>query len=302
VNIFAPLIRRPIGTSLLALGLTLAGLWAYLLLGVAALPSLDFPGVYVVASQPGASAQTMASTILAPLERHLGRIPGVDEMYGNAREGEASVMVRFTFDRTADSAARDVQAAINAAAPDLPSGMPGPPQYFKFDTAQIPILFITLTSSGMPQDQLFDLADTLLKPAVSQIPGVAQVQVFGGTPHAVRIELDTGALAAKGLTANDVANALRAANVTSPQGTLSDGRTQMTVTASDGLQTPDEFAHLLIAMKQSVRKPTRWPRWRRSAPSCLSCARRCRPACRCTRCSTSPRPPSRRCMRSRSRC
>jgi multidrug efflux pump len=252
VNIFAPLIRRPIGTSLLALGLTLAGFWAYLLLGVAALPSLDFPGVYVVASQPGASAQTMASTILAPLERHLGRIPGVDEMYGNASEGQASVMVRFTFDRTADSAARDVQAAINAAAPDLPSGMPSPPQYFKFDTAQIPILFITLTSSGLPQDQLFDLTDTLLKPAVAQIPGVAQVQVFGGTPHAVRIELDTEALAAKGLTANDVANALRAANVTSPQGTLSDGRTQMTVTASDGLHTPEEFARLLIAMKHGV--------------------------------------------------
>ncbi|EIM03258.1 efflux RND transporter permease subunit [Rhodanobacter denitrificans] len=252
MNIFAPLIRRPVGTSLLALGLMLAGLWAYLLLGVAALPSLDFPGVYVVASQPGASAQTMANTVLAPLERHLGRIPGVDEMYGNASEGQASVMVRFTFDRTADSAARDVQAAINAAAVDLPSGMPSPPQYFKFDTAQIPILFLTLTSTGLPQDQLFDLADTMLKPAVAQIDGVAQVQVFGGTPHAVRIELDNGALAAKGLTTNDVANALRAANVTSPQGTLSDGRTQMTVSASDSLQTPAEFARLLISVKNGT--------------------------------------------------
>ena len=252
MNIFAPLIRRPVGTSLLALGLMLAGLWAYLLLGVAALPSLDFPGVYVVASQPGASAQTMANTVLAPLERHLGRIPGVDEMYGNASEGQASVMVRFTFDRTADSAARDVQAAINAAAVDLPSGMPSPPQYFKFDTSQIPILFLTLTSTGLPQDQLFDLADTMLKPAVAQIGGVAQVQVFGGTPHAVRIELDNGALAAKGLTTNDVANALRAANVTSPQGTLSDGRTQMTVSASDGLQTPAEFARLLISVKNGT--------------------------------------------------
>jgi multidrug efflux pump len=252
VNIFAPLIRRPAGTSLLALGLVLAGLCAYLLLGVAALPSLDFPGVYVVAQQPGASAQTMANTVLAPLERHLGRIPGVDEMYGNATEGAASVMVRFTMSRTADSAARDVQAALNAAAVDLPTGMPSPPAYFKFDTAQIPILFITLTSTGLPQDQLFDLTDTLLKPAVAQITGVAQVQVFGGTPHAVRIELDNTALAAKGLTANDVANALRAANVTSPQGTLSDGRTQMTVTASDGLHEPEEFAHLLIAMRHGT--------------------------------------------------
>jgi len=252
MNIFAPLIRRPVGTSLLAIGLMLAGLWAYLLLGVAALPSLDFPGVYVVANQPGASAQTMANTVLAPLERHLGRIPGIDEMYGNAREGSASVMVRFTMSRTADSAARDVQAAINAAAVDLPTGMPSPPQYFKFDTSQIPILFITLTSNGMPQDKLFDLADTLLKPAVAQIDGVAQVQVFGGTPHAVRIELDNNALAAKGLTANDVANALRAANVTSPQGTLSDGRTQMTVTASDGLHEPAEFARLLISVKNGT--------------------------------------------------
>ncbi|OZB60044.1 MAG: acriflavin resistance protein [Lysobacterales bacterium 14-68-21] len=252
MNIFAPLIRRPVGTSLLAAGLVLAGICAYLLLGVAALPSLEFPGVYVVAQQPGASAQTMASTVLAPLERHLGRIPGVDEMYGNASEGSASVMVRFTFDRTADKAARDVQAAINAAAPDLPSGMPSPPQYFKFDTSQIPILFITLTSTGLPQDKLFDLADTLLNPAIAQIPGVAQVQVFGGTPHAVRVELDNAALAAKGLTPTDVSNALRAANVTSPQGTLSNGVTQMTVLANDALHEPEEFARLLVASKNGT--------------------------------------------------
>jgi multidrug efflux pump len=252
VNIFAPLIRRPVGTSLLAIGLVLGGLWAYILLGVAALPSLDFPGVYVTVQQPGASAQTMANTVLAPLERHLGRIAGIEEMYGNAREGSASVGVHFTMARTADSAARDVQAAINAAAVDLPSDLPAPPQYFKFDTSQIPILFITLTSTGLPQDKLFDLTDTLLKPAVAQIDGVAQVQVFGGTPHAVRIDLDNNALAAKGLGANDVANALRAANVTSPQGILSNGRTQMTVTATDSLQQPDEFAHLLIAVKNGT--------------------------------------------------
>lgn len=252
MNLFAPMIRRPVGTSLLGIGLVLAGICAYLLLGVAALPSLEFPGVYVIAQQPGASAQTMATTVLAPLERHLGRIPGVDDMYGNASEGSASVMVRFTFDRKVDEAARDVQAAINAAAPDLPSGLPSPPQYFKFDTATIPILFITLTSNGLPQDKLFDLADTLLKPAVAQIPGVAQVQVFGGTPHAVRIELDTAALAAKGLTPTDVSNALRAANVMSPQGTLSNGHTQMTVFANDALHEPEEFARLLIASKNGT--------------------------------------------------
>ncbi len=239
------------GTSLLALGLLLAGVFAYRLLGVAALPSLEFPGVYIVAQMPGASAQTMASTVLAPLERHIGRIPGIDDMYGNASEGTASIQVRFTFDRTADKAARDVQAAINAAQADLPV-MPSPPQYFKFDTSQIPILLVSLTSTGLPQDKLYDLTDTLLKPAVAQIPGVAQVQVFGGTPHAVRVELDINALAAKGLTANDVSNALIAANVTSPQGVLTDGRTQMTVTANDGMREAKDFANVLIATRNGA--------------------------------------------------
>ncbi len=251
MNIFAPLIRRPAGTSLLAIGLVLAGLCAYLLLGVAALPSLEFPAVFVQAAQPGASAETMASTVLAPLERHLGQIPGVEEMFGNATEGSATVVVRFNFSRTTDKAARDVQAAINAAASDLPV-LPSPPQYFKFDTASIPVLLITLTSKGMPQDKLYDLADTLLQPAIAQIPGVAQAQVFGGTPHAVRVDLDTHALAAKGLTANDVSNVLIAANVTSPQGMLSDGRSQMTVSANDALHTPEEFGRLLISNNNGV--------------------------------------------------
>ena len=252
MNIFAPLIRRPVGTSLLAIGLLLAGIWGYRLLGVAALPTLEFPGVFVVAQMPGASAQTMASTVLAPLERHLGRIPGIEDMYGNASEGSATVQVRFTLGRSADKAARDVQAAINAAAADLPPGMPSPPQYFKFDTSQIPILLVALRSSTLPPDKLYDLTDTLLKPAVAQIDGVAQVQVFGGTPHAVRVELDVNALANKGLTANDVANALSAANVTSPQGTLSDGRTQTTLVANDAIQSPEDFAQLIIATKKNV--------------------------------------------------
>ncbi|HEY9132149.1 MAG TPA: efflux RND transporter permease subunit, partial [Dyella sp.] len=241
MNIFAPLIRRPVGTSLLAIGLILAGAWAYGLLGVAALPTLEFPGVFIVAQMPGASTKTMAATVLAPLERHVGRIPGIDDMYGNASEGSATIQVRFALGRSADKAARDVQAAINAAAADLPSGMPSPPQYFKFDTSQIPILLVSLRSKSLPPDKLFDLTDTLLKPAVAQIDGVAQVQVFGGTAHAVRVSLDVNALANKGLTANDVANALTAANVMSPQGTLSDGRTQTTLSTNDGLQSPEDF-------------------------------------------------------------
>ncbi len=251
MNVFAPIIRRPVGTALLAIGLTIAGFCAYLVLGVAALPSLDFPGIVVIAQYPGADAQTMAATVVAPLERQLGRIPDIQEMDSDSNAGGTQIRILFNFGRSADKAARDVQAAINAAAPDLPAGMQ-PPQYFKFDTSSIPILLISLTSTSMPPDRLYDLTDTLLMPAVAQIPGVAQVQVFGGTPHAVRVSLNNTALTAKGITANDVSNALRAANVTSPQGILSDGIRQMTVTANDALHTPQDFASLVIASQKGV--------------------------------------------------
>jgi multidrug efflux pump len=252
VNVFAPFIRRPIGTSLLAAGLVLCGSIAYMLLGVAALPSIEVPAVFVQAQMPGANAQTVASTIVAPLERHLGQIPGVDQMYSNSSEGSGFVRLRFSMDRSTDAAARDVQAAINAAAADLPAGMPSPPQYFKFDTGQIPVLLVTFTSKTMPPDKLYDVVDTLVRPAVAQIEGVSRVQVFGGTPHAVRVELDTRALSSKGLTANDVSNALNAANVTSPQGVLSDGHSQMTVTANDSLRDAKDFGTILIAVRDNV--------------------------------------------------
>ncbi|NKJ22462.1 efflux RND transporter permease subunit [Dyella sp. SG609] len=252
MNIFAPLIRRPIGTSLLAIGLVLAGFWAYLLLGVAALPTIEFPGVVVFAQMPGANAQTMASSVVAPLERHLGRIPEIRQMVSTTNDGATQIQILFNFGRSADKAARDVQAAINAAQPDLPPGMPSPPQYFKFDTSQIPVLLVSLTSTSLPPDKLYDLTDTMLKPAVAQVPGVAQVQVFGGTPHAVRVALNPDALAAKQLTSDDVSNALIAANVTAPQGVLSNGWTQMTVLANDSLHTADEFGALLIASRKGT--------------------------------------------------
>ena len=249
---FALLVRRPVGTSLLALGLALAGLCAYLQLGVAALPSIDVPAVLVAANLPGANAQTMASTVAAPLERHLGRIPGVDQMHSTSSDGASMIQLRFTMDRSTDQAARDVQAAINAAQTDLPAGLPSPPQYFTFDTSTIPVLLVAMTSRSLPPDQLYDRVDTLLAPRVAQVAGVARVQVFGGTPHAVRVAIDTLALAAKGLTTNDVANTLRAANVMMPQGSLSDGHTQTTVLANDGLQDAKDFAALVIASRNGV--------------------------------------------------
>ena len=253
MNIFEPIVRRPVAVSLLAIGLVIAGFCAYLLLGLAAFPSLQFPAVAVQALLPGADAQTVASTVVAPLERQLGRIPGIQEMTSDSNPGGANIQIQFDMRRSADQAARDVEAALNAAAPDLPAEMAlSPPQYFKADTSQIPVLLIAMTSTSMPPDKLYDLADTLMRPAVAQIDGVAQAQLIGGAPHAIRISLNNQALTAKGLTSNDIANVLRAANVASPQGIVSDGITQMTVTANDGLHTAKDFASLVVVNKKTV--------------------------------------------------
>ena len=253
MNIFAPIIRRPAGTSLLAIGVLIAGICAYVELGLAAFPSLQFPGIAVAAQMSGASAETMATTVTAPLERQLGRIPGVEEIDSDTSEGATQIIIQFDMGTNVDRAARDVQAAINAAMPQLPQQMASsPPQYFKFDTSQIPVLLLEVTSTSMAPDKLYDLADTLMRPAIAQIPGVAQAQLIGGTPHAVRVSLNSSALTAKGLTANDVANVLRAANVNSPQGILSDGVTQMTVSANDGLIRARDFASLVIANQKGI--------------------------------------------------
>jgi len=255
------MIRRPVGTSLLALGLALAGIWTYILIGVAALPALEFPGMSVYAEVPGASAQTMASTVAAPLERHLGRIPGIKEMSSESNDGSSSVILLFEPGKSTDKLARDVQAAINAAQVDLPSSMTIPPRYFKFNNSRMPVLLLSMTSTTQSPEKLYDMADTLIAPVLSQIPGVAQVRIMGGRPKAVRVELNNAQLAAMGLSGNDVRNALRAANVTSPQGILSDGNTQMTVTATDALHDPEEFGQLLISVKNGTPCACRtWPR------------------------------------------
>ncbi|AWV08519.1 efflux RND transporter permease subunit [Marilutibacter maris] len=255
MNIFAPIIRRPIGASLMGVGLVLAGLWSYFVLGVAALPSLDLPAVAVAAQMPGASAETMANTVMTPLERHLGRIPGVKQMVGIAGENSAQVQILFEFGVDADSAAREVQAAINASMVDLPAGMPAPPQYFKFDTAQLPVLLVTLTSSTLASDQLYEVADSLAKPVVARVEGVATVQLSGGSPRAVRIELDSRALAAKGITANEVRNALAAANVSSALGAVEQGPRRLMLVTTSSLMRAADFAGLVIAVRD--RAPVR---------------------------------------------
>jgi len=251
MNIFAHVIRRPVGMSLLALGLTLAGIIAYALLGVAALPSLDLPVVAVYAALPGANAEVMAASVAAPLERHLGQIPGVVETDTQCNDGACSIVLQLVAGRSADKAARDVQQAIDAAQPDLPT-LPAPPSYAKADTSATPVLLLSLTSTSMAPDKLYDLADTILKPAVAQLPGVSQVQVFGGTPHAIRVDLDTSALFAVGLTATDVSNALAASNVNLAEGVLSNGTSQLSVSSNAALHTTEDFENLIIATRKGT--------------------------------------------------
>ena len=252
MNISGPFVRRPIGTSLLAIGLFVLGMICYALLGVAALPNLEFPAIFVTASQPGGSADVMASTVAAPLERHLGQIPGIDTINSSSSENSASVFLSFDGKRSVDDYARDVQAAINAAAPDLPSGLTNAPTYRKMNPNNQPVLILALTSDTEPLSKLYDYADSLLAQRIRQLPGVSDVEVAGGATPAVRVDLNLRALNAMGLSPDQLRNALVAANVTSPQGFLSDGRTTMAVVANDALRTSAEFADLVVSTRNGV--------------------------------------------------
>ena len=248
MNISAPFIKRPVGTTLLALGLFVAGLLCYLQLGVAALPILQIPVIFVQASQAGADAGTMASTVTAPLERHLGQVPGIDTLRSNSAEGRSMVFIIFQGDRDIDSAAQDVQAAINASLADLPSGL-GTPNYQKANPNDDPVIAIALKSDTQSTTELYNVADSLLAQRLRQINGVASVDIAGASTPAVRVDVNLRALNALGLSPDTLRNAVRAANVTSPLGFLSDGKSTMSIQANDAVRTAADFADLVISSK-----------------------------------------------------
>ncbi|EIL88000.1 acriflavin resistance protein [Rhodanobacter fulvus Jip2] len=247
MNISGIFIRRPIGTSLLAMGLFAVGAICYFLLGVSALPAMQFPAIFVQASQSGADASTMASTVAAPLERHLGQVPGIQTMRSRSSEGRTFVFMMFDGGVDLDAAARDVQAAINAAAPDLPTGLNGAPSYQKADPNDDPIIAFALTSDTQSADALYNVADTLLAQRLRQLPGVSSVEIAGAATPAIRVDVNLRALNAMGISPNQLRNALSAANVTSPEGFLSNGKTTMAISATTQLHSADEFAALVIA-------------------------------------------------------
>jgi multidrug efflux pump len=252
MNISGPFIRRPIGTSLLAAGLFALGAICYSLLGVAALPNMQFPVIFVQAQQSGADASTMASTVAAPLERHLGQVPGIDQMRSSSSEGSTTVLMFFESGRNLDAAARDVQAAINAAAPDLPAGLTNAPSYQKANPNDDPVIVLSLTSDTLNLTDLYNLADSLLAQRLRQQEGVASVDIAGSATPAVRVDVNLRSLNAMGLSPDQLRNALTAANVTSPQGFLSDGNTTTAVTATDSLHNAADFAKLIIGVNNGV--------------------------------------------------
>ena len=252
MNLSAPFIRRPIGTLLLAMGVFVGGVIAYFQLGVAALPNVEFPVIFVVANQPGADAENMASTVAAPLERHMGQISGVDQMGSHSKEGRSSVILFFDFDKNIDGAARDVQAAINAAIPDLPSGLVTAPIYRKANPNNDPVLLLSLTSKSRTAAELYNMADSLLSQRVRQLPGVADVTLAGGATPAVRVDVNLGLLTSMGISADQVRNAIAAANITSPQGFLGDGQRTMTIAANGALTEASQFADLIVAVRNGV--------------------------------------------------
>lgn len=245
-SISSPFIRRPVATLLMSIGLALAGMVAFYRLPVSALPRVDIPTVMVSVSQPGANPETLAATVIAPLERRIGEIAGITEMTSNASTGSGNIIVQFDISRSQASVARDVQAAVNAARQDLPSGMPNPPSVRKFNPADAPVLILAMTSERTPATALYDLADSTVGPRLSRVTGVAQVQVGGADQPAIRVAVDPAAAAAAGVSLEEVRTAINSANVTSPLGMIEGADQSASLSVNERMSRAEQFATLAI--------------------------------------------------------
>jgi multidrug efflux pump len=250
MNVSAPFIARPVATTLLTLAVALAGLLAYFHLPVAPLPQVEFPTISVQASLPGASPETMAATVATPLERSLGAIAGVTEMTSFSSQGNTRVTLQFELDRDINGAASDVQAAINAARPLLPTGMPSNPTYRKVNPADAPIMILALTSDTLTRGQMYDVASTVLAQRLAQVDGVGQVTLGGGALPAVRIELDPERLTAQGLSLESVRAAVVAHNANRPKGVVEDGERAWQIEANDQARTAADYAPLILRYRE----------------------------------------------------
>ena len=252
MNLSEFFIRRPVATTLLTLGIALFGALAYMLLPVSPLPQVDFPTISVQASLPGASPETMAATVATPLERSLGVIAGVTEITSSSSLSSTRITLQFDLDRNINGAARDVQAALNAARSLLPTGMPSNPTYRKVNPADAPIMILSLTSDSLTRGQMYDAASTILAQKISQIKGIGQVTVGGGSLPAVRVELNPGALARAGIGTEDVRQAIAATNANRPKGMLEQGERNWQILANDQAMKAADYLPLVVAWRNGA--------------------------------------------------
>ncbi len=252
MSLSTPFIDRPVATTLLTFAITLAGALSYGLLPVSSLPQVDFPSISVSAALPGASPDTMASAVATPLERQFGRIAGITEMTSASSLGSTSITMQFDLDRDINAAARDVQAAINAARGQLPANLPNNPSYRKVNPADSPIMILALTSDSHTRAHLYDAASTILMQRLSQVKGVGQVSVGGGSPPAVRVDLNPTVLNHFGLGLEDVRLALGSANANRPKGQIADEERSWTLASTDQLFTAKEYEPLIVAYRNGA--------------------------------------------------
>ncbi|WP_043159271.1 efflux RND transporter permease subunit [Bradyrhizobium sp. Ai1a-2] len=246
ISISEPFIRRPVGTTLMAIGLFLVGIVAYEFLPVASVPNVDFPMIRVSATRPGADPSVMAATVAAPLERRLGEIAGVEQITSTSSLSTTSIQVQFAIGRNIDRAARDVQGAINASMADLPTDLPTLPIFRKANPAAAPVFVLALTSKTMSTSAMYDVADTVLAQRISQVPGVGEVTVSGADQPAVRISLNPVALSNAGIATEDVRLAIVNANPLGPVGIFNGGRQSETLSINPQMRTAAEFRNILI--------------------------------------------------------
>src|SRR5215510_15348330 len=247
MNISAPFIRRPVATSLLALGVLMAGALAYTKLPVASIPQVEYPVISVQAGLPGASPETMASSVATPLERQFGRIAGVNQMTSTSQLGSTSITMQFDLSRNIDAAGRDVQAAINAALGQLPANLPTRPNWHKQNPADAPIMILALTSDSVTRPRIYDVADSILAQKLAQIPGIGRVFVGGGAKPAVRAEVNPTLLSKLGVGVEQVRAALAAANANKPKGEIASAINAWQISDNDQVFKADDYKNIIVA-------------------------------------------------------
>src|SRR6266481_5338529 len=248
MNVSEPFIHRPIATSLLMAGVIMMGLLGYVLLPTSALPPVDFPTIQVTAQYPGASPDVMTSAVTTPLERQFGQISGLSQMTSISSFGNASITLQFNLDRDIDAAAQDVQAAMNAAGGVLPK-MPTPPTYSKVNPADTPILTLEITSDTLPLETVNDLTDTVLAQKLSEVTGVGLVTIEGNQKPAVRVRVNSAALASLGLSLEDVRTALIQSSVNAPKGSFDGTRQSYAINVNDQIFSGADYRNVIIAYR-----------------------------------------------------